>query len=201
MEDLPGLYKLDIQQGNRVSQDMINQLRPNMNKRQVLYIMGSPMLIDVFHKKRWDYLYSNQPGGEDREQSRISLFFEGDILVGVQGDFRPDNQAKRVSKDMTVDVPARHLDQSLWGKAVRLLSDDDNTAEDTDEADEENSEEQEAEKEKTSENTDKASTAALVEEEPIVEEQTEKEEKTVDETSNTDEQTADETTTNESTEN
>lgn len=124
MEYIPGVYKLDIQQGNRVNQNMINQLRPNMNKRQVLYIMGSPMLVDVFHKKRWDYLYSSQLGGDDREQKRISLFFEGDTLVGVQGDFRPNNAAKATSKESTVDVPKRNLDQSLWGKTMRLLSED-----------------------------------------------------------------------------
>lgn len=121
MNNLPGVYTLDIQQGNRVSQDMINQLKPNMNKRQVLYIMGSPMLIDVFHKNRWDYLYSNQLGGEPREQARISLYFEGETLVGVQGDFKPVSNAKRVSKESTVNVPKRDLDQSLWGKTTRLF--------------------------------------------------------------------------------
>jgi len=121
MNNLPGVYTLDIQQGNRVSQDMINQLKPNMNKRQVLYIMGSPMLIDVFHKNRWDYLYSNQPGGELREQARVSLYFEGETLVGVQGDFKPDSSAERVPKESTVDVPKRDLDNSLWGKTARLF--------------------------------------------------------------------------------
>ncbi|MGR9052501.1 MAG: outer membrane protein assembly factor BamE, partial [Gammaproteobacteria bacterium] len=60
MENLPGVYKLDIQQGNIIDQEVIDQLRPNMSKRQVLYVIGSPMLIDVFHQQRWDYLYSDQ---------------------------------------------------------------------------------------------------------------------------------------------
>ncbi len=176
MEYIPGVYKLDIQQGNRVSQDMINQLRPNMNKRQVLYIMGSPMLVDVFHEKRWDYLYSSQSGGEDREQKRISLFFEDDILVGVQGDFRPDNAAEAAVKETTIDIPKRNLDQSLWGKTMRLLTEDE-LPEDS-EIDEEPVEEAENPDEPgfwdslfgSEESSEQASTEALEEEaEPAVE--------------------------------
>ncbi len=89
LTNLPGVYTIDVQQGNIVDQSMIDQLRPEMNKRQVLYIMGSPMLIDFFHQKRWDYLYSAQTGGGDRQQKRISLYFDKDQLVGVQGDFKP----------------------------------------------------------------------------------------------------------------
>lgn len=74
LENLPGVYKIDIQQGNIVDQKMVDQIRPNMTERQVLYILGSPMLIDTFHQKRWDYLYSNQPSGEDREQKRFPYF-------------------------------------------------------------------------------------------------------------------------------
>ncbi|MDQ7091147.1 MAG: outer membrane protein assembly factor BamE [Methylococcales bacterium] len=122
MNNLPGVYSIDIQQGNRVSQEMINQLKPRMNKRQVRYIMGSPMLIDVFHKKRWDYLYSNQPGGELREQTRISLYFEGDILVGVQGDFKPTANTKIISKEVTVEVPKRELEKTMSEKIKGLFN-------------------------------------------------------------------------------
>ena len=59
----PGVYKIDIQQGNVVTQDMIDQLRPGMTRRQVRFIMGNPLLVDTFHANRWDYLYSLQPGG------------------------------------------------------------------------------------------------------------------------------------------
>jgi outer membrane protein assembly factor BamE len=124
LSNLPGVYSLEIQQGNMVDQDMINQLRPNMSKRQVLYIMGSPMLVDVFHQKRWDYLYSKQVEGEAREQKRISLYFEGDILTGVQGDFRPDTQTAKAVKETTVDVPPRDLEKTLWEKIVWLFSDE-----------------------------------------------------------------------------
>jgi outer membrane protein assembly factor BamE len=91
VESIPGVYTIDVQQGNIINQEIVDQLRPNMNKRQVLYIMRTPMLRDVFHKKRWEYIFSEQPGGEERLQKRVSLYFKGDALIGVQGDFRPSN--------------------------------------------------------------------------------------------------------------
>ena len=122
LNHLPGVYTLEIQQGNIIDQAMIDQLRPAMNKRQVVYIMGSPMLDDVFQKNRWDYLYSNQPGGEDRVQKQVSLFFENDQIVSIQGDFRPGaTPAIKASIETTVDVPKRDLDKTLWEKITGLF--------------------------------------------------------------------------------
>lgn len=123
--EIPGVYVMDIQQGNIVDQGMIDQLRPNMNKKQVLYIMGSPMLIDPFHPQRWDYFYAEQPSGEARMQKRISLLFADDELVGVQGDFRPSNvPVIPTSKDVTVDVPKRVIEKTLFEKFASLFGDD-----------------------------------------------------------------------------
>ncbi|MGQ7959459.1 outer membrane protein assembly factor BamE [Pseudomonas sp. SP16.1] len=94
----PGVYKIDIQQGNVVTQDMIDQLRPGMTRRQVRFIMGNPLLTDTFHADRWDYLYSIQPGGTQRLQERVSLVFDGnDQLIGLAGDFMPG-----VSRDQAI---------------------------------------------------------------------------------------------------
>ncbi len=94
----PGVYKIDIQQGNVVTQDMIDQLRPGMTRRQVRFIMGNPLLTDTFHANRWDYLYSIQPGGGERLQERVSLVFDGnDQLAGLSGDFMPG-----VSRDQEI---------------------------------------------------------------------------------------------------
>lgn len=132
MNNLPGVYTLEIQQGNIVNQDMVDQLRPNMSKRQVLYIMGSPMLVDVFHQTRWDYIYSDQPSGEDRVQKRISLYFENDQIVGIHGDFRPGSvPALKPSGETTVDVPKRDIERTLWEKITGLVSYDHDDADET----------------------------------------------------------------------
>ncbi|MCQ8128103.1 outer membrane protein assembly factor BamE [Methylomonas rivi] len=126
LTNLPGVYSIDIEQGNMIDQAMVDQLRPNMSKRQVLYIMGSPMLTDTFHERRWDYLYSEQPGGDARVQKRISLYFDGDNLVGVQGDFRPSQlPVVKESTETTVDVPKRNLDRTMWEKITGLFGGED----------------------------------------------------------------------------
>ncbi|QXP85867.1 outer membrane protein assembly factor BamE [Methylococcus sp. Mc7] len=116
VDRIPFLYHLDIHQGNIVSQEMVDQLKPGMNRRQVTFIMGSPLTVSPFHDDRWDYVYSNQPGGEERVQRRISLMFDQDELVGLQGDFKPGElPSLDASKDVNVDIPKIERDQSLWG--------------------------------------------------------------------------------------
>lgn len=86
----PGVHKIDIQQGNVVTQDMVDQLRPGMTTRQVRFIMGTPLIVDTFHPHRWDYLYSIQVAGGVRKQERISLTFnQNNELQGLSGDFVP----------------------------------------------------------------------------------------------------------------
>lgn len=107
----PGVYKIDIQQGNVVTQDMIDQLRPGMTRRQVRFIMGNPLLTDTFHADRWDYLYSLQPGGGERQQERMSLIFNSnDQLVSLNGDFMPgvsrDEAILGKNSDTTTVAPA-----------------------------------------------------------------------------------------------
>lgn len=125
MENIPGVYTLDIQQGNVINQDMVDQLKPGMTKRQVLYVMGSSMLVDVFHEKRWDYLYSEQLGGESRKQKKVSLFFNDEKLVAIQGDFRPSIvPVAKKSNETTVDVPPRELDKTLGEKITSIFDDE-----------------------------------------------------------------------------
>jgi outer membrane protein assembly factor BamE len=132
LENFPGVYKIPIQQGNIVNQTMVDQIRPQMTERQVLYILGSPMLVDTFSQRRWDYLYSNQPSGEDRQQKKISILFDDNKQVsGIQGDFKPTSEAVvKPSEETTVDVPKREIDKTMWQKITGLfgLDDFDDTA-------------------------------------------------------------------------
>lgn len=85
----PGVYKINIQQGNVITPEMIDQLRPGMSKRQVIFIMGTPLIHDPFHQNRWDYLYSASLKGKIREQERIALYFEDEKLSHFEGDLKP----------------------------------------------------------------------------------------------------------------
>ncbi|KNH26650.1 MULTISPECIES: outer membrane protein assembly factor BamE [Gammaproteobacteria] len=120
----PGVYKIDIQQGNVVTQDMIDQLRPGMTRRQVRFIMGNPLLTDTFHADRWDYLYSLQPGGGERQQERISVIFNpNDQLVSLSGDFMPgvsrDEAILGKDSGTTVTTPAENAEKPKPEKPVK----------------------------------------------------------------------------------
>ena len=85
---VPLVYRIDVQQGNVIEQDMINKLKPGMDKNQVRYIMGTPLITDPFHSNRWDYVYSMEPGGGERQQRRVTIYFEDEKLAYVDGDIQ-----------------------------------------------------------------------------------------------------------------
>jgi outer membrane protein assembly factor BamE len=88
------VYRIDIPQGNIVTQEMVDKLKPGMNKRQVRFVMGTPLIQDSFEPQRWDYLRSIETGkAQVRNQQRISLYFEGDTLVRMEGDLAPSTAA------------------------------------------------------------------------------------------------------------
>jgi outer membrane protein assembly factor BamE len=108
--NVPLLYKVDIQQGNVIEQDMINKLRPGMDKNQVKFIMGTPVIVDPFHNDRWEYIFSFQEGGGIREQRHITLHFNDDeILTHVSGDIEvsyvPRVENEIVTEDEAIIVP------------------------------------------------------------------------------------------------
>lgn len=79
-------YRIDVRQGNYVTQTMLAQLSPGMTEEQVRFIMGSPILVDPFHAGRWDYIYRFTPGRGNTEDRRITLLFEQGKLMRVEGD-------------------------------------------------------------------------------------------------------------------
>lgn len=79
-------YRIDVRQGNYVTQDMVSHLKKGMTRDQVRFALGTPLLSDVFHADRWDYVYRFEPGKGDAEQRVMTVFFEDDKLVRVEGD-------------------------------------------------------------------------------------------------------------------
>ncbi len=79
------IHKVDVQQGNVITQEMRDQIKEGMSKRQVGFILGTPLLADPFHRDRWDYIYSLQTGKKKPEHQRMTLFFEEDKLVRIEG--------------------------------------------------------------------------------------------------------------------
>ena len=83
------MYRPDVQQGNVVTQEMMDKVRIGMDKRQVRYALGSPMLVDVFHQDRWDYVYTFGRGSIPKEFSRTAMIFKDQRLVSIEGELQP----------------------------------------------------------------------------------------------------------------
>lgn len=81
-------YKIDVQQGNVLTQEMVSQLKPGQTKDQVRFILGTPVLADVFHANRWDYVYRLQKGSTGLvEERKFTVIFDADgKLARVAGD-------------------------------------------------------------------------------------------------------------------
>ncbi|MCC7182194.1 MAG: outer membrane protein assembly factor BamE [Rhodocyclaceae bacterium] len=79
-------YRMDIREGNFVTQEMAAKLKPGMSRDEVRFALGTPILTDLFHADRWDYLYRFQPGRGPLETRRLTLIFQNDVLARVAGD-------------------------------------------------------------------------------------------------------------------
>ena len=89
LPDFMSPYRIDIQQGNYITQDMVSQLKSGMSKEQVRLALGTPLLADAFHADRWDYVYSFDRRGQPREHRRIAVFFQDGKLARLDGDVAP----------------------------------------------------------------------------------------------------------------
>jgi len=87
----PGVYLVNIDQGNIVDQDMVDQLKPEMTRRQVRFLLGTPLVEDTFNNDRWDYLRVLRRGNDTLLRRKLTVVFEDDVLVDVVGDFVSEN--------------------------------------------------------------------------------------------------------------
>jgi outer membrane protein assembly factor BamE len=82
-------YKINVQQGNVVTQDMLDKIKPGMTKSQVRFALGTPLISDPFHGERWDYVYRFNKEGRLTEERKLTVEFEGDKLKEVTGTALP----------------------------------------------------------------------------------------------------------------
>jgi len=90
--DFPGVHKITIQQGNVITQTMVDQLKPGMTKGQVRFILGNAIIDDSLESDRWDYVYSVQLAGRVPTRRYMSLFFADEKLTHFEGDYVPSSQ-------------------------------------------------------------------------------------------------------------
>ncbi|QRX84611.1 outer membrane protein assembly factor BamE [Glaciimonas sp. PAMC28666] len=113
-------YRYNIQQGNFVSKEMISQVKEGMTTEQVSFALGAPLLTDMFHANRWDYVFRLQKGNGEITSSRVSVFFKDNLVSSIEGgsdlpteaDYLArisggNKEAKKATKDSGIakDVP------------------------------------------------------------------------------------------------
>lgn len=83
-------YRPDVQQGNVVTKEMVDQLSPGMTRDQVRFLLGTPALVSVFHQDRWDYVYLLKRGkGTEVQSRRLTVYFEDNRLARFVSDDMP----------------------------------------------------------------------------------------------------------------
>jgi outer membrane protein assembly factor BamE len=87
--EFPWVYKLSIDQGNIITQEMVDKLEPGMTRSQVQFVMGSPLIADSFHENRWDYIYTLLDPKGKRTEQRLTVFFTDDKLSSLSGSIVP----------------------------------------------------------------------------------------------------------------
>lgn len=104
-------YKIDVQQGNALTQDQVAQLRPGLTKDQVRYVLGTPLLSDAFHADRWDYVYRMQKGGaKEVDARRLTVYFQDGKLARVAGDVVAKNAQSEAAGLDTPEEKTRVID-------------------------------------------------------------------------------------------
>lgn len=83
----PWVYRIDVEQGNVLDKDKVEQLQVGMTQKQVAYLLGTPVIRDTFDQNRWDYYYSMRKGDGTFDRKRITLVFKGDVLQSIEKKF------------------------------------------------------------------------------------------------------------------
>lgn len=100
-------YKINIQQGVVVTQEMAEQLKPGMTRDQVRFVLGTPILADPFHADRWDYPFRFQPGRGRIEERRFTVYFENDRFARFDGDPLPTEEEFAASRNFATTRVAK----------------------------------------------------------------------------------------------
>ena len=97
---IPRVYKLSVQQGNVITQEMVDRLKPGMTRNQVAFVMGKPVLSDPFNDDQWVYVYSLEVPDYFTQTFKMVLAFDGDTLATITGDYVPQEADAEVNEEV-----------------------------------------------------------------------------------------------------
>tara|TARA_R110002072_G_C7976868_1_gene535605 strand:+ start:17627 stop:17974 length:348 start_codon:yes stop_codon:yes gene_type:complete len=89
----PGVFKINVQQGNIITQEMLDTLKPGMTQKQVHFVLGKPVVENLFDDSLENYVYTYQKAGGEIQQQSIKIFYKNDLFVKYEGTLLDDNPA------------------------------------------------------------------------------------------------------------
>ena len=115
-----GVYKIDINQGNYITQDMVDRLKPGLNKQQTRLILGTPLVQSAFRDNRWDYVYEFRRQGRLVEHRQFTAYFVDDKLARWEGDEMPQSVAdlNKAAAERTLARMPQADDPGILGRIV-----------------------------------------------------------------------------------
>ena len=119
-----GVYKLDINQGNYLSQDMVEKLKVGQTKPQVRAALGTPLITSAFRDNRWDYVYEYTSAGRLREHRQFTVYFADDLLARWEGDEMPQSaqDLNRVAATRSLPTDPYGQDAGIIGKIIDVFN-------------------------------------------------------------------------------
>ena len=112
-------YRVEVVQGNFVSKEQVEALQTGMSRQQVKEVLGSPLVVSVFHADRWDYVFTLRRQGVPAQQRRLTLYFKGDALERFEGDEMPSESefvAQVDTRTRTGKVPELEASEAQLSK-------------------------------------------------------------------------------------
>ena len=106
------VHKVTIEQGNIITQDMVNQLHPGMTSDQVQFILGHPVLVETFEANRADYVYTLETNGTFVHKKRLTLFFKDGHLSRIDGTMHPELNPTTKTTPLPINPPSVPIDTS-----------------------------------------------------------------------------------------
>jgi outer membrane protein assembly factor BamE len=95
---IPQVYKLTVQQGNIVTQDMLDELKVGMTKRQVAYVMGTPLIRSPYQQERWDYIYTLERRDKVVKEYQVTVFFKDEIYTHFEGEVPQEEKPEKLQE-------------------------------------------------------------------------------------------------------
>ena len=113
-------YRMEVVQGNVVTQEMAAQLRPGLSREQVRNLLGSPLVADVFHADRWDYVFTIRRPGAASQRRHVTVLFQGDKLSSFEAPQLP-SELEFVASIDAAKIERRSVPLALSDDQLRAL--------------------------------------------------------------------------------